>query len=230
MLGWKSHVRSRLQQRDQTEKLPFTGVFTCLSETQERFEFRNQILEEIHPKSLEKVGVEDGRQTRLLHLHLKESEHLAEKLSQTVSDLTAVLYLKEAEIQYWQSRVSHYHKEALRLAKGSNSLKSTLSEYEFTVECQSKELETLKKEQERLKEALVQVQRENDQLLQRWMDRKREEAYRVNEYNNKQERWHQVLRYIKKHKEMDKPAVPELMPCLTGTTQKSSSANHHQSA
>ncbi|KAJ0004696.1 hypothetical protein NQD34_010910 [Periophthalmus magnuspinnatus] len=219
MLGWKSHVRAGLQQRDKAEKLPFTGVFTCLSETQECFEFRNQVLEEIHTKSLEKVGVEDWRQTRLLHLQLRESEHLAEKLSQTVSDLTAVLYLKEAEIQYWQSRVSHYHQEALRLAKGSKSLKSTLVEYEFTVECQSKELASLHKEQERLKEALVQLQRENDRLLQRWMDRRSEEACRVNEYNNTQERWHRLLRYIKKHKETDKPTVPEVMP-LSGTTHK----------
>ncbi|XP_072293476.1 autophagy-related protein 16-1 [Eucyclogobius newberryi] len=212
MLGWKSHVRSKLRLRDESEKDPFTGVFTCLHETQERLEFRNQILEEIHCKSLDKVGVEDGRQTKLVHLQLRESEHLAEKFSQTVSDLTAVLYLKEAEIQYWQSRVTHYHKEALRLAKGSNSLKSTLSEYEFTVECQSKELASLQKENERLKEALAQVQREKDQLLQRWMDRKSEEALRVNEYNNTQERWRRVLRHIKKHKEMDKPAVLEAMP------------------
>ncbi|KAK7901192.1 hypothetical protein WMY93_017961 [Mugilogobius chulae] len=204
MSSWKSHVRSQLRKRDEKEKVPFTGVFTCLSETQERFEYRNQILEEIHVKSQEK------------------SEHLAEKLSQTVSDLTAVLYLKEAEIQYWQSRVSHYHKEALRLAKGSSSLKSTLYEYEFTVECQSKELASLHKEQKRLEEALAQLQRENDQLLQRWMDRKREEAYRVNEYNNKQERWHKVLRYIKKHKDTDKPSVPE-----ADATTKTSTVNHN---
>ena len=29
---------------------------------------------------------------------------LSPQLSQTVSDLTTVLYLKEAELQYWQSR------------------------------------------------------------------------------------------------------------------------------
>lgn len=199
MLDWKNHVRCRLQKRDQTEKLPFAGVFTCLSDVQERFEFRNQVLEEVQSKSLEKGAVEDGRHTRLLQLQLRESEHLAEKLSQTVSDLTSVLYLKEAELQYWQSRVSYYHQEALRLAKGSNSLKSTLSDYEFTVECQSKELASLLMEQKKLKEALAAAQRENDELMQRWMERKREEACRVNEYNNTQERWHRVVRYIQKH-------------------------------
>ncbi|CAL1577620.1 unnamed protein product [Knipowitschia caucasica] len=220
MTSWKSHLRSQLSRRDRTEKLPFTGVFTRLSETQERFELRCQIWEEMHSKSLENAEVDDGRQTKLLHLQLRESEHLAEKLSQTVSDLTAVLYLKEAEIQYWQSRVSHFHKEALRLAKGSNRMKSVLSEYEFTVECQGKELVSLQKEKERLKETLAQVQRENDQLLQCWMDRRREEAYRVNEYNNTQERWHRVLRHMKKHKE--KPGTPEIMQTEATETQAQS--------
>lgn len=218
MVNWKSHVRSRLHQRDNTEKVPFSGVFTCLSDVQERLEFRIKILEDVNSSSIEKdVGIEDGRQTRLLQLQLSESEHLGGKLSQTVSDLTAVLYLKEAELQYWRSRVSHYHQEALRLAKGSNSLKSTLSDYEFTVECQAKELASLQKERETLKEALAQAQRENDQLLQRWMDKKREEAYRVNEHNNTQEKWHRLVRYFKKHKEMDVPCVPEVTACLPGT-------------
>lgn len=202
---------AQLQQRDETEKVPFSGVFTCLSDVLELLEFRTQTLEDVHSKSLEKeVGVENGRQTRLLQLQLRESEHLGEKLSQTVSDLTAVLYLKEAELQHWQSRVSHYHQEALRLAKGSNSLKSTLSEYEFTVECQAKELASLQKEQERLKEALAHAQRENEQLLQRWMDKKLEEATRVNEYNNTQEKWHRLVRYFKKRKEMGMPCVSEV--------------------
>lgn len=85
--------------------------------------------------------------------------------------------------------VSYLRKEALSLAKGSNSLKSTLSDYEFTLECQSKELATLHMEQKKLKEALAEAQRENDELLQRWLEKKKEEAYRVNEYNNTQEKY-----------------------------------------
>lgn len=215
-MSWKSHVRARLLQRDEKEKVPFSGLFTCLADVQERLEFRTQILEEMHSKSLEKeIGFEDGRQAGLFQLQLRESERLGEKLSQTVSDLTAVLYFKEAELQYWQSRMSRYHQEALRLAKGSNSLKSALSESEFTAECQAKELARLQEEQETLKEALARAQRENEQLLQRWMDKKQEEACRVNEYNNTQERWHRLVTYFKKHKEIDVPCVPEVTTCLT---------------
>lgn len=196
-----------------------------MSEVQERLEIRNQILEQVHSKSLEKGGVEDGRHTRLLQLQLRESEHLEEKLSQTVSDLTSVLYLKEAELQYWQSRVSYLRKEALSLAKGSNSLKSTLSDYEFTLECQSKELATLHMEQKKLKEALAEAQRENDELLQRWLEKKKEEAYRVNEYNNTQEKLARVVDHIKKHvhKEVDKKCVPVVTHSLSGATEKSAS-------
>ncbi|XP_056250679.1 autophagy-related protein 16-1 isoform X2 [Seriola aureovittata] len=158
----------------------------------------------------ERGGVEVGKNTRLLQLQLRESEHLAEKLSQTVSDLTTVLYLKEAELQYWQSRVSQYRQEALTLAKGSNTLKATLSEFEFNIECQSKELGALRTEQKGLKEALAQAWREKEELLQRWMEEKREEADRLNQYNDTQERWQRLAKHLRKnlHREMEKSMFP----------------------
>lgn len=84
--------------------------------------------------------------------------------------------------------MSQYRQEALTLAKGSNSLKATLDEFEFTIECQSKELGALRVEQRRLKEELARASREREELLQRWMEEKREEADRLNEYNDIQER------------------------------------------
>ncbi|XP_053292757.1 autophagy-related protein 16-1 [Pleuronectes platessa] len=196
MANWKNHVRAGLQQRDQTEKLPHVGVFTTLSQLEERFEIRKQILDDVQCNSSERDGVEAGK---ILHLQLRETEHLSEKLSQTLSDLTTVLYLKEAELQYWQSRVSQYRQEARTLAKGNNTLKVTLSEFEFNIECQSKELTTLRAEQEGLKESLTQARREKDELLQRWMEEKREEADRMNKNNDAQERWQHLAKQMKKH-------------------------------
>ncbi|XP_029305914.1 autophagy-related protein 16-1 [Cottoperca gobio] len=199
MGSWKNHVRARLQQRDHTEKLPYFGVFTRLCQMEERFEIRKQILDDVQSKSSGQVGFEVGKNTKLLQLQLKESEHLAEKLSQTVSDLTTVLCLKEAERQYLQSRVSHYRQEALTLAKGSNTLKATLYEFEFTIECQSKELAALRAEQKGLNQALAQAWREKEELLQRWMEEKRGEADRLNKYNDTQERWQRLAKQLKKH-------------------------------
>uniref|UniRef100_A0A3Q1F4Q6 Si:ch1073-143l10.2 n=1 Tax=Acanthochromis polyacanthus TaxID=80966 RepID=A0A3Q1F4Q6_9TELE len=120
-----------------------------------------------------------------------QQRDLKEKLpfAQTVSDLTTVLHLKEAELQHWQS-VSQYRQEALILAKGSNTLKAALSEFEFTVECQSKELAALRVEQKGLKETLAQACIEKERLLQRWMEEKRGEAERLNKYNDMQEWQH----------------------------------------
>ncbi|XP_045927054.1 autophagy-related protein 16 isoform X2 [Micropterus dolomieu] len=221
MGSWKNHVRARLQQRDQTEKLPYAGVFTSLSQLEERFEVRKQILDEVELKSLELGGVEVEKNTSLLQLQLRESEHLSEKLSQTVSDLTTVLYLKEAELQYWQSRVSQYHREALTLAKESKTLKATLSEYEFTAECQSKELAAVRSAQKGLKEELAQAWREKEELLQRWMEEKREEADRLNKYNDTQERWQRLAKQLKKHlhREMRKEHVPIVTSSWSGTTE-----------
>ncbi|XP_073338608.1 autophagy-related protein 16 [Pagrus major] len=199
MGSWKSHVRGRLQQRDLTEKVPYLGVFSSLSQLEERFEVRQQFLDDVQTKRSERGGGEVGENTRLLQLQLRESEHLAEKLSQTVSDLTTVLHLKEAELQYWQSRVSHYRQEALTLAKGSNTLKATLSEFEYTIECQSKELAALRAEQKGLKEASAEALREKEELLQRWMEEKSEEADRLNKYNDTQERWQRLAKQLKKH-------------------------------
>ncbi|XP_008280575.1 autophagy-related protein 16-1 [Stegastes partitus] len=208
MGSWKSHVRAGLQQRDHKEKVPFVGVFTSLSELEDRFEIRAQILEDVQSDSFE-VG-EVGKNTRLLQLQLRESENLSGKLSQTVSDLTTVLHLKEAELQHWQSRVSQYRQEALSLAKGSNALKATLSELEFTVECQSKELAALRLEQKGLKEASGQACREKERLLQRWMEEKREEAERLNRFNDTQERFQHLAKRLKKHfqRRMKKERAP----------------------
>ncbi len=84
--------------------------------------------------------------------------------------------------------VIHYRQEALTLAKRSNTLKATLSEQEFTLERQSKELAALCAEQKGLRTALARARREKEELLRRWMEEKREEAERLNRYNNTQER------------------------------------------
>ncbi|XP_029926599.1 autophagy-related protein 16-1 [Myripristis murdjan] len=224
MGNWKNHVRDRLLQRDKTQKDPYTGVFTRLSQLAERFEIRKHILDEIQSKSLEGTGAEGDNNSRLLQLQLRESEHLAGKLSQTVSDLTCVLYLKEAELQHWQSQVSRYRQEALSLAKGSKTLKATLSECEFTIESQSKELAALRTEQRQLSEMLAEAWREKEELLQRWMEEKQEEADRVNKYNDTQERWQCLARRLNKHlrREKRKHYVPTVTQ--NGTTEMSPSA------
>ncbi|XP_047458339.1 autophagy-related protein 16-1 isoform X2 [Mugil cephalus] len=218
MTSWKNHVCARLQQRDHKEKIPFVGVFTSLSQLEERFEIRKQILGDVKSKSFEQGG-----NTRLLQLQLKESEHLSEKLTQTVSDLTTVLCLKEAELQYLHSRVSQYRQEALTLAKGRNTLKASLSEFEFAIECQSKELAALLLERKRLKESLERAEREKERLLQRWMEEKQEEAERLNKYNDAQERWQHLAKQLKKHlqRETGKECVPIVTRSFTGSTSPS---------
>ncbi|KAG7251526.1 hypothetical protein CRUP_034725, partial [Coryphaenoides rupestris] len=144
---------------------------------------RQHIWEDVQSQCLE----QDGITCVDLHLWLRESEHLNTKLSQTVSDLTSVLYFKEAELQYWQSQVSRYRQEALGLARGSNAQKATLNHLEFTVERQAKELGALQKEHMRLREGMVDAWKEKAELVQRWMEEKKEEAARVNKYNDAQE-------------------------------------------
>ncbi|XP_061692947.1 autophagy-related protein 16-1 isoform X2 [Syngnathoides biaculeatus] len=201
---WKSHVRARLQLRDQAEKLPYEGVYTSLSQLEERFEVRQQFL--VQATSSE--GGVEVENIRLLQLGLRESEHLAEKLSQTVSDLTTVLHLKDAELQHWQSRVCQHRQEALTLAKASNALKASLNQHEYTIERQTKELAALDVEQRSLTEALSQAWSEKEDLLRRWMEEKKEEADRLNKYNDAQERWQRVARHLRRHLYRKKTSEP----------------------
>ncbi|XP_077469074.1 uncharacterized protein LOC144084481 [Stigmatopora argus] len=197
MASWKSRVRSRLQLRDQREKHPFEGVYTILSQFEDRFDSRQQFVEDIQAGS-----TEDGvkvQNVRLLQLGLRESEHLAEKLSQTVSDLTTVMHFKDAELQHWQSRMSHHRQEALTLAKASNALKDIIHRHEYTIEHQTKELAALHKEQCELKAALSEARREKEDLLRRWLEEKKQEADRMNKYNVAQERWHRVASHLRRH-------------------------------
>nr|XP_015800328.2 autophagy-related protein 16-1 [Nothobranchius furzeri] len=198
MGSWKNHVRARLEQRDFKEKHPFIGVFSSLSQLEERLEIREQILEDMHDKSVDGGEGVTGKDTQLIQLQLKESEHLVHKLSQTVSDLTSVLYLKEAELQYWQSCVSQHRQEALTLAKRNSNLNKTLVDLEFTVDLQFKELAALRLEKNKMKEALDQAHVDQEQTLHRWIEEKKKEADRLNKYNDKQERWQHVAKQLRK--------------------------------
>lgn len=85
-------------------------------------------------------------------------------------------------------RVSRYRSEAVLLAKGTCCLKNDLSEYEYKLECQSKELVALQLEQKTLREELVIAHQEKEELLERWLEEKKEEAERINKHNAALER------------------------------------------
>lgn len=132
----------------------------------------------------------------LMKKHKSSSRHLWPKIQHVkVLEVT----IPRADQSPWITlsllgcfRVSHYRQQALTLAKRSNRLKATLSEFEYTVECQSKELAALRAEQNGLKEASAEALREKEELLQRWMEEKSEEADRLNKYNDTQERWEKL--------------------------------------
>lgn len=86
-------------------------------------------------------------------------------------------------------RVSRYRSEAVLLARGGCSLKNQLSEYEYQLECQSKELTALQLEQRTLREELAIARQQKEELLERWLEEKREEAERINKHNAALERW-----------------------------------------
>lgn len=86
-------------------------------------------------------------------------------------------------------RITRYRTEAVVLAQGASLLKADLAEYEYQLECQSKELTALRLEHQTVKEELTAVNQQKEQLLDRWLEEKKEEAERINKHNATQERW-----------------------------------------
>lgn len=92
----------------------------------------------------------------------------------------------------YSCRVTRYRTEAVVLAQGACSLKADLGEYEYQLECQSKELSALRLEHQTVKKELTAVNLQKEQLLDRWLEEKKEEAERINKHNATHERWTQT--------------------------------------
>ncbi|XP_066507766.1 autophagy-related protein 16-1 [Hoplias malabaricus] len=196
---WKSHVRAELFHRDSLQRDPFIGLFTKVSRLEKMLNLQMKLWEDLESQRDNGERPVEEQISPNLYRQLKETEHVKEELAQKVSDLTSDLYLKEAELQYCHSQVSRYRTEAVLLAKGACSLKDDLSEYWYKLECQSKELATLRLEQKMLREELAVTRQEKEELLERWLEEKREEAERLNKHNATQERWNRFAGQMNKH-------------------------------
>ncbi|XP_016383946.1 autophagy-related protein 16-1-like [Sinocyclocheilus rhinocerous] len=192
MESWKSHVRAELFHRDCRQRDPFSGLFDKVSRLEEMLTFHTKLSSKDNGSS--RCPDEGGT----LYLRVNEMEFLNQQLKQKISDLTGNIYLKEAELQYCHSQVARYRTEAVVLAQGASSLKADLEEYEDQLECQSKELTALRLEHSSLREELTAANLQNEQLLDRWLEEKKEEAERINKYNATQERWQRLADRLKK--------------------------------
>ncbi|KAM9455636.1 uncharacterized protein Hap1MRO34_019307 isoform 2-T3 [Clarias gariepinus] len=199
MEAWKSHVRAALIHRDCIQKDPFSGLFS----KEEMLDLRLGAWEDLERDRTQSANTNgvlqcpvEEKNSPQLYLQLKEEEQVRKKLVQKVLDLTSDLYLKEAELQYCNSQVSRYRNEAVLMARGACCLKNDLSEYEYKLECQSKALATLQLEQRTLREELALARQEKEELLERWLEEKREEAERINTHNAALERWNSYARRL----------------------------------
>ncbi|KAK2871219.1 hypothetical protein QQF64_002364 [Cirrhinus molitorella] len=197
MEPWKSHVRAELFHRDCRQKDPFSGLFDKVSRLEEMLSFHMKLWQNVDSfkeKGSSRCPDEDGT----LYLRVNELEFCNQQLRQKISDQASNIYLKEAELQYCHSQVARYRTEAVVLAQGASCLKANLEEYEYQLECQSKELTTLRLEHSSLREELTAANLQNEQLLDRWLEEKKEEAERINKYNATQERWQRLAGRLKK--------------------------------
>ncbi|KAI4887810.1 hypothetical protein NFI96_023447 [Prochilodus magdalenae] len=214
MERWKSHVRAELWKRDCSQKDPFSGLFTkgqlsffglsWMSRLEELLNLHLSLWEDLERQSSNEDGIRTSAEEKhspKLYLQFRESEKIRQELAQKVSDLTSELYLKEAELQYCHSQVSRYRHEAVLLAKGACTLKDDLSDHQYKVECQSKELLALRLEQKMLREELAVTRLEKEELLERWLEEKREEAERLNRHNATQERWNRYAGQMNKRRQ-----------------------------
>ncbi|XP_056591885.1 uncharacterized protein si:ch1073-143l10.2 [Triplophysa dalaica] len=217
MESWKSHVRAELFHRDCREKDPFSGLYGKVSRLEEMLDFHMKLwkdMDTLRSKTNKRCPDEGGT----LYLQVNEVEFLNQQLKQTISELTSSLYLKEAELQYCHSQITRYRTEAIVLAQGASSLRADLAEYEYQLECQSKELSVLRLEHQTVKEDLTSVNLQKEQFLDRWLEEKKEEAKRINKHNATQERWQRLAgRMKKRYRARSRPPPP---PCVANSTSE----------
>ncbi|XP_018925045.1 autophagy-related protein 16-1-like [Cyprinus carpio] len=212
MESWKSHVRAELFHRDCRQRDPFSGLFDKVSRLEEMLTFHMKLSSKDNGSS--RCPDEGGT----LYLRVNELEFLNQQLKEKISDLTSNVYLKEAELQYCHSQVVRYRAEAVVLAQGASSLKAELDEYGYQLECQSKELTALRLEHSSLREELTAANLQNEQLLDRWLEEKKEEAERINKYNATQERWQRLAgRLRKRHRVRSRAVCADDKPTDTKT-------------
>ncbi|XP_056322485.1 autophagy-related protein 16-1 [Danio aesculapii] len=224
MESWKSHVRVELFHRDCRQKDPFSGLFHKVSKLEEMLDFHVKLWQSMDTScSKENKGSRCPDEGGTLYLRVNEMELFNQQLKQKISDLTSNIYLKDAELQYCHSQVSRYRTEAVLLAQGSSCLKANLEEYEYELECQSKELTALRLEQKTLREQLSAANLQNEQLLERWLEEKKEEAERINKHNATQERWQRLAGCLKKrYRARSRP------PCATNISENKPSESKIQ--
>ncbi|KAG5284829.1 hypothetical protein AALO_G00030940 [Alosa alosa] len=196
MEKWKSHVRGELFKRDYIQKDPFHGLFVSLSSLEEKVDLRDKLLDGLQG-CVERHGCGAYDDLSLKHqLALRESEQDRMKFREQLRDLTAALYLKEAELQYCHAQVVRFRNEALVFGREMATLKTNMADYEYSLELQSKELTSQRWELVALRNELSAVRQEKEELLERWMKEKRLEASRVNKFNQMQERWHRFAEHM----------------------------------
>ncbi|XP_051972646.1 uncharacterized protein si:ch1073-143l10.2 [Xyrauchen texanus] len=217
MESWKSHVRAELYNRDCRQKDSFSGLFDKVANLEEMLDFHIKLWEDTCSSK------EDGRSVTsgTLYLRVNEVEFLNEQMKQRASELTSSLYLKEAELQYCHSQVARYRTEAVLLAQGACSLKADLEEYEYKLECQSKELTVLRLEHRALREELTAANLQKEQLLDRWLEEKKQEAERINRHNAIQERWQRLAGRLKRRpRGGSRPPYPHITSDIKPTDAK----------
>lgn len=188
-------MRAELFHRDCRQRDPFSGLFDKVSRLEEMLDFHIKLWQ---TSSKEIRSSRYPNENDTLYLRVNEVEFLNQQLKQKISDLTSDIYLKEAELQYCHSQVARYRTEAVLLAQGASCLKSDLEEYEYQLECQSKELAALRLEHSTLSEELAATTLQKEHLLDRWLEEKKEEAERINKHNATQERWQRLASRLKK--------------------------------
>ncbi|XP_067289731.1 autophagy-related protein 16-1 isoform X2 [Pseudorasbora parva] len=195
MESWKSHVRAELFHRDCRQRDPFSGLFDKVSRLEEMLDFHIKLWQASSKENRSSTYPNEGD---TLYLRVNEEEFLNQQLKQKISDLTSNIYMKEAELQYCHSQVARYRTEAVLLAQRASFLKSDLEEYEYQLECQSKELTALRLEHNTLREELAATTLQKEELLDRWLEEKKEEAERINLHNATEERWQRLACRLKK--------------------------------
>ena len=200
--SYASKTLTKLRERNEREVVPFVNLVTMnvellntnaqLNVEKEQLEFINAKLKEENEKmksksseiNYEQVSVLEKKlfslQEELTELHRRRGEK-----AQQIIDQTAELKNYDTQVSELKEQIELNKVQAGEADKKIAKLKSIINELEGTNQLLKDEYQTLQLALNSAENKLLQVQKENDQLILQIMEHKEKDVLRLNQENDK---------------------------------------------
>ncbi|XP_066522826.1 autophagy-related protein 16-1 isoform X2 [Hoplias malabaricus] len=201
---WKRHVVEQLKQRDRVQRQAFEEIIHQYNRLLEKSDLQSVLSERLQTEKYELQNRHDvspgaeSLQQEMAQIRIRHQEELTElhkkrgELAQSVIELNNLIQQKDKEIQSNEAKMLEYQQQISQLEGESRDLRNSLADLERANQTLRDEYDALQITFSALEEKLRKTTEDNQELVQRWMAEKAQEANRLNAENEKDSRRRQA--------------------------------------